>query len=96
MGDEIKKQLTWGILNKVIDGDGKKNNKEKHSWIFFPEMNLFFSKCFIYLPKLNVFFVNRQRFNARAGQKKKHTHGFFCNVRPKYNARAHLKHRKKT
>ena len=56
-------------------------------------MNLFFSKCFLYIPKLTVFFGNQQQSNARAGQKK--TPGFFGNARPKSNARAHLKQRKK-
>ena len=57
-------------------------------------MNLFFfSACFFYPPKLVVFFGNRQQSNARAGQKK--THVFFSNARPKSNARAHVKQRKK-
>ena len=46
-------------------------------------------KCFIYLPKLTVFFGNRQQSNARAGQKKYTC--FFGNARPKSNARADLK-----
>ena len=50
-----------------------------------PEINLFFRNVF-YLPKLFVFFGNRQQSNACAG-----------NVRPKSNARAHLyKTEKKT
>ena len=40
------------------------------------------------------FFEKRQQFNARAGQKKRHV--FFGNARPKSNACAHLKQRKKT
>ena len=56
-------------------------------------MNLVFSEWFFYLPKLTVFLGNRQQSNARAGQKK--THVFFGNARPKSNARAHLKQRKK-
>ena len=45
---------------------------------------------FFYLPKLTGFFFgNRQQSNERTGQKK--THVFFGNVRPKSNARAHLK-----
>ena len=39
------------------------------------------------------FFENRQQFIARAGQKKNTC--FFGNARPKSNARAHLKQRKK-
>ena len=58
------------------------------------EMNLFFFGMFFYLPKLTVFFGNRQQFNARAGQKK--THVFFGEIaQSKSNARAHLKQRKK-
>ena len=38
------------------------------------------------------FFENRQKFNARAEQKK--THVCFSNARPKSNARVHLKQRK--
>ena len=45
---------------------------------------------FIYLPKSTVFFENRQQSNARAGQ-----NVLFGNARPKSNARAHLKQRKK-
>ena len=41
-----------------------------------------------------LFFENRQKFNARAGQKK-NTCFFFGNAWPKSNARAHLKQRKK-
>ena len=39
------------------------------------------------------FFGNRQQFNARAGQKENTC--FFSNARPKSNARAHLKQKKK-
>ena len=49
---------------------------------------------FFYLPKLTVFSENRQQSNARAWQKK--TRFYFGNARPKSNARAHLKQRKKT
>ena len=42
---------------------------------------------------MTVFFGNRQQSNARAGQKKIHV--FFGNAQPKFNARAHLKQRKK-
>ena len=49
---------------------------------------------FFLCPEIDCFFKNRQQSNARAGQKK--THGFFGNGRPKSNARAHLKQRKKT
>ena len=58
-----------------------------------PKINLFFSECFL-SPEINCFFLgNRQQSNARAGQKKPHV--FFGNARPKSNARAHLKQRKK-
>ena len=62
------------ILNKVNEGD-EKNKPKKHSWknIFLSaEMYLFFPECVFYLPKLRVFFGNRQQSNARAGQKKTH------------------------
>ena len=52
---------------------------------------------FFYLPKLaffRVFFGNRQKSNARAGQNK--THVFLGNALPKSTARAHIKQRKKT
>ena len=57
-------------------------------------MNLFFFRnvFFIYQNGM-VFFKNPQHFNGRTGQKK---HMFFLgNARPKINARAHLKQRKK-
>ena len=56
-------------------------------------MNLFFFGMFFSSTKIKWFFLNPQQFNARAGQKK--THVFFGNARPKSNARAHLKQRKK-
>ena len=68
----------------------KKNiaGKEKLS----PEIN-FFSKCFLYLPKLTVFRKSSTIQCARwAG--KKHMF-FFSNALPKCNALAHLKQRKK-
>ena len=52
----------------------------------------FFSEYFFYLPKLTVFFGNRQQSNARAGQKE--THVFFGNGRSKYITRAHLNREK--
>ena len=48
---------------------------------------------FFLSPEIDSFFENQQQFNVRAGQKK--THVFFGNARPKFNARAHLKQRKK-
>ena len=56
-----------------------------------PAINLFF---LVYLSrKINWGFFGRlQQSNACAGQKK--THVLFGNVRPRSNARAHLKQRK--
>ena len=68
----------------------KKTKLEKS--FLFPEINLFFLTIFL-TTEIDFFFENRQQFNARAGQKK---HGFFGNARPKSNALAHLKQRKKT
>ena len=49
---------------------------------------------FFFLPEFNVVvFLNRQQFNARAGQKKNTC--FFGNSQHKSNARAHLKQRRK-
>ena len=49
---------------------------------------------FFYLPILTGFFRKAAIiYNARDGQKTKHM--FFGNARPKSNARAHLKQRKK-
>ena len=48
---------------------------------------------FFLSPEIDFFFGNRQKSSARAGQEKKKC--FFCNARPKSNARAHLKRRKK-
>ena len=42
----------------------KKTSKKNIAGKIF-EMNLFFSECFFYLPKLTVFFGNRQQSNAR-------------------------------
>ena len=40
---------------------------------FFISWNeLVFLRMFFYLPKLTVFFGNRQQSSVRAGQKKKH------------------------
>ena len=47
---------------------------------------------FFLSPEIDCFFGNRQQSNARAGQKKT---CFFGNARHKFNARAHLKQRKK-
>ena len=47
-----------------------------------------------FISRNELFSGNRQQSNAHAGQKK--THVFFGSARPKYNARAHLKQRKKT
>ena len=56
------------------------------------QTNLFLFEMFFYLPKLTVFFGNRQQSNARAGQKKQIV--FFGIARPKSNAHAHLKRKK--
>ena len=49
---------------------------------------------FFLSTKIKCFLENRQQFNARVGMKKHMV--FFGNARPKSNARAHLKQRKKT
>ena len=65
-----------------------KKNIAGKKFFYFLKWTWFFSECFFYLPKLNVFFFeNRQQFNVRAGQKK--THVFFGNARPK--STAHIK-----
>ena len=46
--------------------------KTKKTYILSLEMNLFFAECFFDHPKLTVFFKNRQYFDARAGEEKKH------------------------
>ena len=56
-------------------------------------MNLFFSECIFYLPKLTGFFSEIGNNLMRAGQKK--TRFFLLMRGPKSNARAHLKQRKK-
>ena len=56
-------------------------------------MTLFFFGMFFLSPEIDILFRNRQQSNARAGQRK--THVFFGDARPKSNARAHLKQRKK-
>ena len=62
-GDEINKLLTY--FKKVNESDEKnKQNKNITGKMFFYPL-----KCFFYLPKLTVFFGNRQQSNARAGQK---------------------------
>ena len=74
---------------------GRRKNKEKNiagkMFFYLLKWTCFFRNVFFYFPKLPGFFGNRQQSNARAGQKK--THVFFCNVRPKSNACAHLKQR---
>ena len=54
-------------------------------------MNFSLRNIFFYLPKLAVFFLNRQQSNVRAAQNKTRVFG---NPRPKSNTRAHLKQRK--
>ena len=57
-------------------------------------MNLFFSKCFFLSPEIDYLFSKIGNNLMRALGRKK-THVFFGNARPKSNARAHLKQRKK-
>ena len=54
---------------------------------------VFFRNVFVIYQNLKKKFKNRQQFNARLGRK--NTMFFFGNARPKFNARAHLKQRKK-
>ena len=61
-------------------------------FFLFPEIIFFLRNVFLY-PEINCFFGNRQQSNARARQKKNMF--FFGNARPKSNARAHVKQRKK-
>ena len=70
----------------------KKNIAGKIFFIFRNEL-VFFRNVFL-SPEIDCFFGNRQQSNARAGHNK--TTCFFVNARPKSNARAYLKHRKKT
>ena len=66
-GDKIKK--TFDKLKRAT----KKHKQKKHGCknVFLsPEMNLFFSDFFFIPQNCLFFFGNRQKFNARAGQKK--------------------------
>ena len=74
----------------------KKTSKKKHSWrntFYLSKWNCFFFGMFFYLPKLTGFFSEIGKNLMRALGRKKHV--FFGNARPKSNARAHLKQRKK-
>ena len=72
----------------------KRAKKNIAGKIFFISRNklVFFRKVF-FISQITCF-GNQQQSNARAGQKK--TCFCFGNAQPKSNARAHLKHRKKT
>ena len=74
----------------------KTSKKNIAGIIFFISRNKlgFFSECFFYLPKLTVFLKIGNNLMRALGRKE--THVFFGNARPKSNARAHLKQRKKT
>ena len=54
----------------------KKNKQKKHTVagkkFLFAEMNLFFSECFFYLPKLNVFFRKSAAIQCARWADKKH------------------------
>ena len=95
--EKLLEATRWKLLKKnLMRAKKKKQAKKKHSWtnIFYLMKWTCFLECFFYLPKLTVFFFgNRQQFNARAGQIK--THVCSGNARPKSNACAHLKQRKK-
>ena len=80
------------MLKKVIEGDEKNKQKNITGFFFlFPEMNLIFFGMFY--P--NFFFSKIGRNLMRALGRKK-THVFYLVIaRPKSNARAHLKKRKK-
>ena len=77
-------------LNQGNEGDEK--NKKKIT-LLEKSSELFFFGMFFYLPKLNVFFLKIGKNSMRALARKKTC--FFGNARPKSNARAHLKQRKK-
>ena len=87
----------WTISGNGNEGDEKTSQRINIAAFFiflFPEMNLVFFGMFFHLPKLNVFFSKIGKNSMRAlGRRKKHMF-FFCNARPKSNARAHLKQRK--
>ena len=57
-------------------------------------MNLFFFRNVFLSTKIDVFFSKIGNNSMRALGRKK-AHGFFGKARPKSNARAHLKQRKK-
>ena len=57
-------------------------------------MNLFFSECFFYLPKLTRFFRKSATIKCARWAEKKHM-VFFGNTRPKSNARAQRNTEKK-
>ena len=62
-------------------------------FFLFPEMKLFFSECFCYLPKLTGFFRKSAKIQCARWAEKNTC--FFGNARPKSNARAHIKQREK-
>ena len=77
---------------RATKNTSKKNIAGKK--FLFPEMNLFFFGIFFLSTKIKCFFSKIGNNSMRALGRKK-TCFFFGNARPKSNARAHLKQRKK-